>query len=80
MQIIPIKEMKDTAKIADLCAMSKEPIFITKNGYGEMVLMSMKAYEEAQEETKILKRLLHAKRENFISSAASETEIKKLYE
>lgn len=80
MQIIPIKDMKDTAKIADLCAASKEPIFITKNGYGEMVLMSMQAYEESQEEKMILQRLLRAKRENLISGEQSEREIAKLYE
>jgi PHD/YefM family antitoxin component YafN of YafNO toxin-antitoxin module len=29
-----------------MCHNSKDPIFITKNGYGDMVIMSMKAYEE----------------------------------
>ena len=29
-----------------MCQTSDEPIFITKNGYGDMVIMSMKMYEE----------------------------------
>ena len=29
-----------------MCQASDEPIFITKNGYGDMVIMSMKLYEE----------------------------------
>jgi PHD/YefM family antitoxin component YafN of YafNO toxin-antitoxin module len=29
-----------------MCNESDEPIFVTKNGYGDMVVMSMKAYEE----------------------------------
>ena len=29
-----------------MCKESKEPIFVTKNGYGAMVVMSMEAYEE----------------------------------
>ena len=29
-----------------MCKESKEPIFVTKNGYGAMVIMSMEAYEE----------------------------------
>lgn len=29
-----------------MCHDSKEPIFVTKNGYGEMVVMSMEIYEE----------------------------------
>ena len=44
-QIIPIKDLKNTAKMSELCHGSDEPIFITKNGYGDMVLMSMEHYE-----------------------------------
>jgi PHD/YefM family antitoxin component YafN of YafNO toxin-antitoxin module len=29
-----------------MCHESKEPIYVTKNGYGDMVIMSMKMYEE----------------------------------
>ncbi len=45
-RIIPIRDLKDTAAISQMCRESKEPIYITKNGYGDMVLMSMEAYEE----------------------------------
>ena len=44
-QIIPIKDLKNTSDISDLCHTSQEPIFITKNGYGDMVIMSMETYE-----------------------------------
>ena len=44
-QIMPIKELKDTSAISDLCHKSDEPIFITKNGYGDMVLMSIELFE-----------------------------------
>lgn len=44
-QIIPIKELKNTAKISDMCHKSEEPIYVTKNGYGDMVIMSMENYE-----------------------------------
>ena len=47
-QIIPIKDLKDTASISELCHTLNEPIYITKNGYGDMVLMSMDCYEAAQ--------------------------------
>ncbi len=43
--ILPIKELKNTAKISELCRNSNEPIFITKNGYGDMVIMSIAQYE-----------------------------------
>ena len=44
--IVPIRDLKDTAKISELCHQTSEPIYITKNGYGDMVLMSMNVYEE----------------------------------
>ena len=44
-QIIPIKDLKDTANISELCHTLNEPIYVTKNGYGDMVLMSMDYYE-----------------------------------
>lgn len=45
--IVPIKELKNTASISRLVEESKEPIFITKNGYGSMVMMSIEVYEKA---------------------------------
>ncbi|AGA70359.1 Phd_YefM [Desulfitobacterium dichloroeliminans LMG P-21439] len=45
-QIIPIKDLKNTSEISQMCQASDEPVFITKNGYGDMVIMSMKLYEE----------------------------------
>lgn len=44
-QIIPIKELKNTAEISDMCHKSEGPIYVTKNGYGDMVIMSMENYE-----------------------------------
>lgn len=44
-QIIPIKDLKDTANVSELCHSLNEPVYITKNGYGDMVLMSMDCYE-----------------------------------
>lgn len=44
-QIIPIKNLKNTSEISEMCHSSEEPIYITKNGYGDMVIMSMEMYE-----------------------------------
>lgn len=43
--IIPIKALKNTAEISEMCHSTDEPIFVTKNGYGDMVIMSMESYE-----------------------------------
>ena len=44
-QIIPIRELKNTADISKKCHSTSEPIFVTKNGYGDMVIMSMETFE-----------------------------------
>ncbi len=46
--IIPVRELKDTARISELCHNTDEPIYLTKNGYGDMVLMSMEVFEKMQ--------------------------------
>ena len=56
-QIIPIKDLKDTAKVSEMCHKSSAPIFVTKNGYGDMVLMSMEAYEEIYQKEQLYREL-----------------------
>ena len=46
-QIIPIRDLKNTSEISAMCHMNNEPIFITKNGYGDMVVMSIETYEKS---------------------------------
>lgn len=44
--IKPISDLRNKAKeLSRLCHDSGEPVFITKNGEGDMVLMSLAAYE-----------------------------------
>ena len=43
-QIIPIQELKNTSEILDLCHKTNEPIYVTKNGYGDMVIISIEKY------------------------------------
>lgn len=44
--IKPITDLRNTTEISDICHAKKEPVFITKNGYGDLVIMSIEAYEE----------------------------------
>ena len=44
-QIRPITDLRNTTEISDLCHARREPIFITKNGYGDLVVMSIETYE-----------------------------------
>ncbi len=56
-QIVPIKELKDTARVSEMCHKSSEPIFVTKNGYGDMVLMSMETFETMYQRQKLYREL-----------------------
>ena len=44
-RIVPIRDLKNTTAISTLCHEDDDPIFGTKNGYGDMVIMSMENYE-----------------------------------
>ena len=47
--IKPISDLRNnTNEISELCHHSQEPIFITKNGVGDMVVMSIETYERQQ--------------------------------
>ncbi|MHB1452772.1 MAG: type II toxin-antitoxin system prevent-host-death family antitoxin [Saccharofermentanales bacterium] len=45
-QIRPITDLRNTTEISELCHKKTEPIFITKNGYGDLVVMSIETYEK----------------------------------
>ncbi len=45
-KILPVNELKNTTSIMKTCQESPVPIVLTKNGYGEVVMMSVKLYEE----------------------------------
>ena len=44
-KIIPIRELKNTASISKYVEETNEPVFVTKNGYGSMVIMNLEVYE-----------------------------------
>lgn len=48
MMMVPVKELKDTARISRICHETDGPIHVTKNGYPDMVLLSAEAYDELE--------------------------------
>ena len=42
--------LKNTSEISEMCHRTEEPIYITKNGYGDMVIMSMENYESTMKQ------------------------------
>jgi len=62
-QIRPITDLVNTTEISELCHTTAEPIFITKNGYGDMVVMSNEIYEKTLALAEIYKKLLIGQRQ-----------------
>ncbi len=47
--IRPISDLRNSANdISDFCRQTKEPVFITRNGGGDMVILSVEEYERQQ--------------------------------
>ena len=59
--IVPVRDLKDTNRISELCNSEKRPVFVTKNGYGDMVIMSMAYYEEAMGRNAVFAKLEEAR-------------------
>ncbi|MBO4603989.1 MAG: type II toxin-antitoxin system Phd/YefM family antitoxin [Clostridiales bacterium] len=49
MQIVPMRELKNTVEIERLCADEKGPVFVTKNGYGRLVVMDIDYYQDTMQ-------------------------------
>ena len=65
MKIIrPVSDLRNNfAEISRMVHETQEPVFLTKNGYGDMVVMSIEAYEAKQFESEIFHKLKEAQLE-----------------
>lgn len=45
MQIIPMRDLKNTVEVEKKCAEENGPVYVTKNGYGRLVVMDIDYYE-----------------------------------
>ncbi len=45
MTIIPIRDLKDTVEVERRCMEENGPVFVTKNGYGKLVVMDIGYFE-----------------------------------
>ena len=82
-QIIPIRDLKNTSEISELCRTTGEPIFVTKNGYGDMVVMSMETYEKQMRLLDIYSKLATAEEQiksgRTMSAEASRQDLRGKY-
>lgn len=61
--IIPIRDLRNTSEISELAHKMQEPIFITKNGYSDLVVMSTELYEKFAQNNRIDQAIFEAEKE-----------------
>ena len=84
MNIVPMRDLKDTVKIETLCREKKGPVFITKNGYGRLVVMDIEYFSELFDKISVAQSInegLKDLKEGKIEKAEKVlTDIKALYD
>lgn len=58
MKIIPMRDFKNTVEVERLCAEENGPVFVTKNGYGRLVVMDIDYYEKTMRKMDEAKTIL----------------------
>lgn len=83
MQIIPMRDLKNTVEVERRCAEENGPVFVTKNGYGRLVVMDIDYYEKTMrkmdEATTILDGLKDVKSGNTVEGDAAISNIRNKY-
>ena len=84
MQIIPMRDLKNTVEVERLCAEENGPVFVTKNGYGRLVIMDIEYYEKTMrkmdEATTILDGLKDIKSGNTVEGDTAISNIRRKYD
>lgn len=49
MKIIPMRDLKNTVEVEKHCMKEQGPVYVTKNGYGRLVMMDIEYYERTMQ-------------------------------
>lgn len=59
MQIVPMRDLKNTVEIERKCAEENGPVFVTKNGYGRLVVMDIEYYQRTMQSMEEARMINH---------------------
>ena len=62
-QIRPVSDLRNKFPEIENLVNEGQPVYLTKNGYGDMVVLSMEAFENLQFESEVYFKLQEAERE-----------------
>lgn len=72
-RIRPISDLRNNAnEISDFCRQTREPVFITRNGTGDMVVMCIEEYERQIALIDLYGKLADAERKEAMSDAGED--------
>lgn len=73
--IMPIKELRNTTEISNIAHREQEPIFITKNGYSDLVVMSSELYDKFARANRIDQAIYESEKEVINGAEAVDADI-----
>lgn len=73
--IMPIKDLRNTTEISNIAHKEQEPIFITKNGYSDLVVMSSELYDKFARMNRIDQAIFESEQEIANGAEAVDAEI-----
>ena len=83
MHIIPMRDLKNTVEVERRCAEENGPVYVTKNGYGRLVVMDIEYYERTMqkmyEAKKIMEGLEDVKAGRTVEGEKSISDIRRKY-
>lgn len=76
--IMPIKDLRKTTEISSIAHNVQEPIFITKNGYSDLVVMSSELYDKIMKINRMDQAIFESKQE--IENGAEAVDAETVFE
>lgn len=74
-RIMPIKDLRNTSEISEIAHKEQEPIFITKNGYSDLVVMSSELYDKFARMNRIDQAIYESEQEVLNGAEAVDADI-----
>ena len=83
MRIIPMRDLKNTVEVEKRCAEENGPVYVTKNGYGRLVVMDIEYYERTMhkmyEAKMVMEGLKDVKADQTIDGEQAINDIRRKY-
>lgn len=73
--IMPIRDMRNTTEISEIAHREQEPIFITKNGYSDLVIMSSELFDRFARINRIDQAIYESEQEVLSGAEPKDAEV-----